>query len=268
MTAVMDAGNTPALYSRVVQSKPVDMQDFLLVYNEELDYGNTPPIDRQFFNTVDGLDACKHASNWPVESFKRLITGLQPMGKHCFTVQCRGANEMKTFYDKIPSVLLFGNRLFIGATAESCGMKLDPNLIRIKIEGLLAAIPDSSVREKLEKYGVVEKMKTERERVRNGIWKNFETGTRYFFMKFINNELGLPPVFYIKNERVRVFHQGQVRGKERDREERKRRGESDIELEMTRRQDEMKKYRETRERNGWQNITLDTSSRLTGREVG
>ena len=65
--------------------------------------------------------------------------------------------------------------------------------------------------------------------MRNGMWKNFETGTRVFFMKYIEDELGLPPVFFIKNERVRVFHQGQVRGKEREREERE---EGRLELKM------------------------------------
>ena len=88
------------LYSSVAKSNQVDMQDYLLVYNEELGYGNTPPVDRQFFNTVDGLEACKSASNWNVDAFRRLISGLQPLGKHCFSVQCRGPNEMKTFYEK------------------------------------------------------------------------------------------------------------------------------------------------------------------------
>ena len=52
-------------------------------------------------------------------------------------------------------------------------MKLDPNLIRVRIEGLPAAIPDDAVREKLAKFGVVDENRTERERIRMGRGRAF-----------------------------------------------------------------------------------------------
>ena len=237
-----------SLYSTAAASNSaIDPQDFLLVYNEQLDYGNTPPVDRKFFDTIDGLEACKAMSGWKVDHFKKLIVGLQPMGKHCFMVQCRGPNEMKAFYDKIPSVRLFGTRLFLGASAENCGMKIDMNLTRVRIEGLPSAIPDRYAIEKLEKYGVPDK-KSEKERIRDGPWKGFEYGTRIFYMKHIEDELGLPLVFYIKNVKVRVFHPGQVRGREREFEECRRRGGADVEAELCRREEERKQYRENKRR--------------------
>ena len=140
-----------AMYGKVAASEVADPQDFLLVYNEQLEYGNTPPVDRKYFDAIDGLEACKAMSGWRVGEFKKSIVELQPMSKHCFTVQCRGLSEMRSFYQKIPSVKLFGSRLFSGDTAENCGMKIDPNTTRIRIEGLPAAIPDKYAIEKLEK---------------------------------------------------------------------------------------------------------------------
>ena len=204
-------------YSTVVGNKQ-DQQDYLLVYNEQLELGNTPPIDRLFFNAVDGLEACAEKNGWGPEEFKKLISGLQPMGKHCFTVQCKGREETKSFFEKTHTVQVFGTRVFVGATAESCGMKIDPDLIRIRIDDLPAAIPDKYVHEKLGKYGIVGP-KAEKDRIREGKWKGFENGTRFYYMKHIEDtEMGLPPVFYVKNQRVRVSHQGQLRGRERERE--------------------------------------------------
>ena len=51
---------------------------------------------------MDGLDACKNASNWTVDAFKKLITGLQPMVKHCLTVHVSGGKRDENILQKNP----------------------------------------------------------------------------------------------------------------------------------------------------------------------
>lgn len=188
---------------------------FTLVYNEI-----TAVDDQPFFRTEDGLDACARKNTWTVDTFKEKILGLQPMGKHSFIVRCKGEKERDEFLKCTPNVLISGNREFLGGQADA---RLEPSIIRVRIQDLLPEVPDDLVIAKLRKYGKVEK-NTELEKIRSGKLKDFENGTRVFYMSDLSDkELGLPPSFYVKGHRVRIHHAGQIKGKERWEAEEKRR---------------------------------------------
>lgn len=209
-------------YASILVKEP----EFVLVYNEDLTKGHVPPVDREYFSTSEGLDACKMKNRWNIEKYKKYIYGLQPMGKHCFKVRCKGKKEMETFLQYTPVVLMFGDcgREFMGGTGD---LNLDPFVVKVKIQDLPTHIPDNFVVEKLAKYGKVEKA-TEREKVRDGTWKDFETGSRFFYMRDLKDpELGLPPSLFVKRNRVRIFHDGQLRGQRRWKVDLERKGEAE-----------------------------------------
>lgn len=209
-----------ALYSSKAGATP----EFILIYNENLEKGFVPPIDREYFTTENGLEACANRNKWSLEGFKKHIYGLQSMGKHSFKVRCKGEKEMKIFLRHTPTVLLFGEREFEGGTGDPT---MDPFVVKVKVQELPSEIADKFVIEKLTKYGKVED-RTERDKVKNGKWKEFETGSRIFFMRdLIDPELGLPPSLFVKGNRVRISHAGQVKGNERWKKEREKKGETE-----------------------------------------
>jgi len=87
---------------------------------------------------------------------------------------------------------------------------------KITLCGLPNTMPDEIVLGKLQQYGVPDKTKrSERETIKNGKWRDFQNGNRIFYMKTILSSFGMPQGFRLKGRWIRVFHYGQLRGRER-----------------------------------------------------
>ena len=191
-------------------------QEFLLRYEEDLDYGHAAPGDRPFFSTEEGLDACEKTNGWNPSVMKTYISGLQTFGRHTFDVQCRGKDQMERWLERTPVVYLGPGRKFVGGEAGSLDVS-KKGYFKITLSNLPSAISDEVVFGKLKQYGIPDDTrKSEMDVIRYGKWRGFQTGNRVFYMKKIDGELGMPVGFRLKGKWIRCFHYGQVRGMERE----------------------------------------------------
>ena len=199
-------------------------QQFLLRYEEDLEYGLRAPRERPFFTTEEGLDACERVNGWNPNVMRNYITGLQTFGRHVFEVQCKGQDQMNKWMEKTPVVYLGPGRRFIGGEAGALDVSKQA-FFKITLSNLPSAIGDDVVFGKLRQYGMPDETRnSEMDVIKYGKWKGYQTGNRVFYMKTIAGELGMPVGFRLKGKWIRCFHFGQVRGMEREEAENKMRG--------------------------------------------
>ena len=111
--------------------------------------------------------------------------------------------------------MYIGERLFVGRLAGNLEIMFRPPDVRVRVMNVPGAISDHAVISKLERFGKVDKDRVQWERIRDTKWRDFENGTRIYYMTGINQEVGLPENIYIQNFQCAVRHSGQYRGKER-----------------------------------------------------